>query len=201
MRGLRSAALMSTPGAGSGTVSRVEQRGKRVTGMSQTPATAEIAAAVLTVIAITPPAFARGDTAAGGHVSGSNAGPSRQPSYSATRAANENISGVRRASSAGSARQLSSSGRREGWHSGSTPPGWTGQGEKRGWDGGKMPPRLSHRDRDPQWHDRNSIGMPRGAIASARCSTPASSNGREVGDLDYAPSLSDRNAAFWRHCL
>jgi hypothetical protein len=150
---IESEGLMSAPGAGSGTASRVEQRGKRVTGMRQTPATAAIAADVLTVIAITPSAFARGDTAGGGHVSGSNAGPSCQPSYSATRAANENISGVHQASSAGSARQLSSSGRREGWHSGSTPPSWTGHGEKRGWDGGKMPPRLSHRDRDPQWHD------------------------------------------------
>ena len=145
---------MPTPGARSGTASRVGRHSKLVTGMRQTQATAAIVAAVLTVIAITPPAFARGDTGGGRRVSGSNDGPSRQPSYSATRAANANPSGTRHLNATGSARQFSSSWRGEGWHSGSTPPGWTGHGEKRGWDGGKMPPGLSHRDRDPQWRGR-----------------------------------------------
>ena len=145
---------MSTPDARSGTASRVGRRGKLVTGMRQTHATAAIVAAVLTVIAITPPGFARGETGGGGHVSGSNGGPSRQPSYSATRAANANLSDGHHLNGAGSARQSTSSGGTEGWHGRSTPPGWTGHGEKRGWDGGKMPPGLSHRDRDPQWRDR-----------------------------------------------
>jgi len=144
---------MSTPSARSGTTSRVDRRGKLVTGMRQTYATAAIAAATLTVIAITPPAFARGSTGGGGHVSGSNGGPSRQPSYSTTRAANANLSDGHHLNGAGSARQSTSSGGTEGWHGRSTPPGWTGHGEKRGWDDRKMPPGLSHRDRDPQWRD------------------------------------------------
>ena len=145
---------MSTPSAGSGTASRVERHGKRVTGMPQIPATAAIAAAVVIAMVISPPAFARGDTGGGGQVSGSNSAASHQPSYSATRAANQNVSGAPHPSGAGSARQLSSSGGREAGHRDGTPPGWTGHGEKRGWDGGKMPPGLSHRDHDSQWRHR-----------------------------------------------
>ena len=145
---------MSTPGAGSGTLSGAERHRKRVTGMRQIPATAAIAAAVVIAMAITPPAFARGATGGGGQVSGSNSGASHQPSYSATRAANQNVSSAPHPSGAGSARQLGSSGGREGWHRGGTPPGWTGHGEKRGWEGGKMPPGLSHRDHDSQSRDR-----------------------------------------------
>jgi len=145
---------MSTPGAGSGTLSSVDRHGKRVTAMRQILATASIAAAVVIAMAITPPAFARVDTGGAGNVSGSNSGASHQPSYGAIRATNANVSGARHPSGVGSAPQFSSSGGREGWHRGDTPPGWTGHGEKRGWDGGKMPPGLSHRGHDSQWRDR-----------------------------------------------
>ena len=117
-------------------------------------AAAAIAAAVVSVMAIIPPAFAGSGPVGGGHVSGPNSGTPRQPSYTSTRAPNANVSGAHYLNRAGSAHQFSSSGGREGWHSGSTPPGWTGHGEKRGWDGGKMPPGLSHRDRDAYGRDR-----------------------------------------------
>ena len=145
---------MSTTGAGSRTTSRVEQQGRRAIRMRPILATAAIAAAVVSAIAITPPAFARSNTGGGGQVSGPSSGGLRQPSYSSTRAPNANVSGAHYLNRAGSAHQFSSSGGREGWHSGSTPPGWTGHGEKRGWDGGKMPPGLSHRDRDAYGRDR-----------------------------------------------
>ena len=117
-------------------------------------ATAAIAAAVVSAIAITPPAFARSNTGSGGHASAANSGGPRQPSYSSNRAPNANVSGAHYLNGAGAARQPSNSGGREGWHNGGTPPGWTGHGEKRGWDGGKMPPGLSHRDRDAYGRDR-----------------------------------------------
>ena len=129
-------------------------RTRRATGMRPIPATAAIAAAIVSVLAITPPAFARSETGGAGHVSGTDSSRSLQPSYSPSRATNVNSSGAHNLSGSGSPRQFSSSGGREDWHSGSTPPGWTAHGEKRGWDGVKMPPGLSHRDRDPQWHDR-----------------------------------------------
>ena len=144
---------MSTTGAGSRTTSRVEQQGRRAIRMRPILATAAIAAAVVSAIAITPPAFARSNTGGGGQVSGPSSGGLRPPSYSPTRAANTNFSGAQHPGGEGAARQFSGSGGKEGWHSGSTPPGWAGHGEKRGWDGGKMPPGLSHRDRDPQWRD------------------------------------------------
>ena len=83
-------------------------------------------------------------------MSGPNSGGQRQPNFSSTRAPNANVSGAQHVSGTGSARQLTSSGGREGWHRSDTPPGWTGHGEKRGWDGGKMPPGLSrhHGDHD-----------------------------------------------------
>ena len=145
---------MFTTGVGSRTTPRVERHGRRAIGMRPILATAAIAAAVVSAIAITPPAFARSNTGGGGQVSGPSSGGLRQPSYSSTRAPNANVSGAHYLNRAGSAHQFSSSGGREGWHSGSTPPGWTGHGGKRGWEGGKMPPGLSHRDRDPQWRDR-----------------------------------------------
>jgi hypothetical protein len=145
---------MFTTGASSRTMSRVERHRSRAIGMRPILATAAIAAAVVSLIVITPPAFAGSNTGGGGHVSGPSSGGPRQPSYSSTRAPNANGSGVHYLNRDGSARQVSSSGGREGWHSGSTPPGWTGHGGKRGWEGGKMPPGLSHRDRDPQWRDR-----------------------------------------------
>ena len=136
------------------TSSHVERHCGRATGMGPILATAAIAAVVLSVIAIAPPAFARSDTGGGEHMSGPSSGGLRHPSYSPPRAANANFSRAQHPSGGGAARQLSGSGGKEGWHSGSTPPGWAGHGEKRGWDGGKMPPGLSHRDRDPQWRDR-----------------------------------------------
>jgi hypothetical protein len=145
---------MANTGANSGTAPRVGRHGKRVTGMPQISATAAIAAAVVIAMAITPPAFARGATAGGGQASVSSSGASHQPSYNATRAANQSVSGAPHPSGAGSARQFSSYGGRPGWYRSDTPPGWTGHGEKRGWEGGKTPPGLSHRDRDPQWGDR-----------------------------------------------
>jgi hypothetical protein len=144
---------MFTTGAGSQTTSRVERQGRRAIRMRPILTTAAIAAAVVSAIAITPPAFARSNTGSGGHASAANSGGPRQPGYTSTRASNANVSGAQHLNGADSARQFSSSGVREGWHSGSTPPGWTGHGEKRGWDGGKRPPGLSHRDRDPQWRD------------------------------------------------
>ena len=143
---------MFTTGGDSRTSSVVERHGRRATGMRPILATAAIAAAVVSAIAIVPSAFARSDPAGGGHVSGPNSSGSRQPSYSPTRAANANSSGAHYLNGAGPARQFSSSGGSEGWLSGSTPPGWTGHGEKRGWDGGKMPPGFSHRDRDRQFY-------------------------------------------------
>ena len=140
---------MFTTGVGSRTTPRVERHGRRAIGMRPILATAAIAAAVVSAIAITPPAFARSNTGSGGHASAANSGGPRQPGYTSTGASNANVSGAQHLNRAGSARQVSSSG----WHSGSTPSGWTGHGEKRGWDGGKMPPGLSHRDRDPQWRD------------------------------------------------
>jgi len=103
---------MSTPGAGSGTLSGVERDGKRETGRRQTSETAVIEAAVLTVIAVTPPACARSDTGSGGDVSGSNSGASHQPSYGATAARNANVSGARHPSGVGSAPQFRGTGGR-----------------------------------------------------------------------------------------
>jgi hypothetical protein len=142
--------LMSIPGAGSG----VERHGKRVTRTRQIPSTAAIAAAVVIAMAITPPAFAQGGTGGGGHVSGSNGGASHQPSSSATRTANQNVSGAPNTSGAGSARQLSSSGGREGWHRGGTPPGWAGTRAEARLGRRKQAARVSHRDHDFQWRDR-----------------------------------------------
>jgi hypothetical protein len=145
---------MVTTDAGLRALSLVEQDGRRVTGIRPILATAAIAAAIVSAIAITPAAFAGSGTVGPGHVSGPNSGGSRQPSYGSTRAANANPSGAHYLSGAGSARQFSGSGGREVWHSGSTPSGWTGHGEKRGWDGGRMPPGLSRHDHDARWHDR-----------------------------------------------
>ena len=145
---------MSTPGAGSRTLSGVERHGKRVTGMRQIPATSLIAAAVVIAMAITAPAFARVNTGGAGNISGTNSGGPHQPSYSATRTPNANVSGAHHVAGAGSSRQFTSSRAGEDWRSSSTPPGWTGHGEKRGWDGGKMPPGLTHRDHDSQWDNR-----------------------------------------------
>ena len=110
------------------------------TGVGSIFAAGVVAATIASVLAIAPPAYAR--SGPGGGSSGLG--------HSATRAASANVSGGHHFSSAGSPREFSSSGQREGWH---TPPGWIGHGEKRGWDGGKMPPGLSHRDHDPQWRD------------------------------------------------
>lgn len=117
---------MSIPGAGSG----VKRHGKRTTGMRQIAATASIATAVI-AIAITPPAFARVNTGGDGSASGSNSDASHQSSYSASRVA-RNVSGAPRPSGAGSAREFSSSGGKESWHRGGTPPGLTGHGEEQG---------------------------------------------------------------------
>ena len=144
---------MFTTGAGSRTTSHVARHGRRAIRMPPILATAAIAAAVVSAIAITPPAFADSNIGSGGHASAANSGEPRQPGYTSTRASNANVFGAQHLNGAGSARQFSSSGVREGWHSGSTPPGWTRHGEKWGWDGGKIPPGLSHRDRDPQWRD------------------------------------------------
>ena len=145
---------MFTTGVGSRTTPRVERHGRRAIGMRPILATAAIAAAVVSAIAITPPAFARSNTGGGGQVSGPSSGGLRQPSYSSTRAPNANVSGAHYLNRAGSAHQFSSSGGGQGWHRGDTPPGWTAHGEKRGWDGGKMPPGLSRREHDRDWHDR-----------------------------------------------
>ena len=172
-------------------------RTRRATGMRPILATAAIAAAIVSVLAITPPVFARTDTGGAGYVSGTNSSGSRQPSYSPSRVANVNSSGAHYLSGSGSARQFSSSGGREDWHSGSTPPGWTGHGEKRGWDGGKMPPGLSHRDRDPQWHDRKfDRGDERGDREHAQFHT----NGGRVGNLGYGRTWLMGMPAFWFHC-
>ena len=141
--------LMFPTGAGSRTTSRAERHGRRAIRMRTIIVTAAIAAVVVSAIVITPPAFS--NTGGGGQVSGS--GP-RQPSYSSNRAPNANVSGAHYLNGAGSARQPSNSGGREGWHNGGAPPGWTGHGEMRGWDGGKMPPGLSRRDHDRDWRDR-----------------------------------------------
>jgi hypothetical protein len=177
---------MFTTGVSSRTTSRVERHGRRAIGMRPILATTAIAATVVSAISITPPAFARSNTGGGGYVSGPSSGGPRQPNYNSTRAPNPNISGAHYLNGSGSARQFSSSGGREGWHSSGTPPGWTGHGEKRGWDGGRMPPGLSHHDRDTQCVSGNSTEVTRGLIASARSLIPVRSNGGGVGDAGYA---------------
>ena len=114
------------------------------TGVGSIFVTTVVAATIASAPLITYPAYAR---------SGPGSGPGG-PGYSATQAPYANVSGGYHFGNASSAQQFSSSGAREGWHSGSIPPGWTGHGEKRGWDNGRMPPGLSNRDRDPHWHDR-----------------------------------------------
>jgi hypothetical protein len=178
---------MFTAGASSRTTSRVERHGRRAIRMRPILATAAVAAAVVSAIAITPPAFARINTGGGAHLSGPNSGGPRQPSYTSTRAPNANVPGAHHLNGAGSAQQFSSSGVREGSHNGSTPPGWTGHGEKRGWDGGKTPPGLSHRDGDPEWRDRKfDRGDERGDRERAQFHTGQLARGGGVGDLAYA---------------
>jgi transcription elongation factor len=87
-------------------------RTRQATGMRPILATAAIATAIVSVLAITPPAFARSDTGGAGLVSGTNSSGSRQPSYSPSRAANVNSSGAHYLNGTGSARQFSSSGGR-----------------------------------------------------------------------------------------
>jgi len=61
-----------------------------------------------------------------------------------------------------------------------------------------MPPGLSHRDRDPQWHDRKfDRGDERGDREHAQFHT----NGGRVGNLGYARTWLMGMPAFWSHCL
>jgi hypothetical protein len=130
--------------------SSVARHAIQMIGMRPILTTAVITVAVVFVLGITAPAFARSGSGTGA-VSATNSAGSTRPSYSAARAPNASGSAGHRISGTGSSQQFNNAGRGEGWHHGSTPPGWTGHGEKTGWDGGKMPPGLSRHDHD---HDR-----------------------------------------------
>jgi hypothetical protein len=139
----------------------VERHARQFTGMRPIFASAVIAGAVVSALAITPPVFARNGSGSGA-VSTSSSTGSAKPSYSTTRAPNATGSAGHRISGTGSSPQLNNASRGESWHHGSTPPGWTEHGEKRGWDGGRTPPGLSRHDHDHdhdhdlQSHDRRS---------------------------------------------
>ncbi len=131
----------------------MERHASQMIAMGPIFAPAVIAATFVAVLAITPPALAGGGSGAGGSVGAPSSAGSGAPSHSAARAPNASGSAAHHFSGAGASPQVSNSTHGEGWHHGSTPPGWTGHGEKRGWDGGKMPPGLSRHDRDHD-HDR-----------------------------------------------
>jgi hypothetical protein len=99
-------------------------------------------------LAVTAPAFARGDHGgefAGGGFAGQHAfsggssysGMGYPRMYSGTRS----YYGSRSYSTMGYSRGFSNSGRRYGWSGASTPPGWS-HGRKTGWGGHHMPPGL-----------------------------------------------------------
>jgi hypothetical protein len=161
---------MINAGAGSRAASRSERQIQQVTRMRSIGAIAVIAAAVASALAIAVPAFARSGPGGGGPAGAPSSSGPGGPSYNATRPPNANLSGGHRFSPSSSP-EFSGSGRWENSHSGSTPPGWAEHGEKRGWDGGRMPPGLSHRDRDRDspWRDRQfSRGAERGEHERAK---------------------------------
>jgi hypothetical protein len=137
---------------GSLAAARLERHVGNVIRMRPIFPTLVIAATVVSALAITPPALARSGSGAGGPVGASSSAGSGGSSYNNTRGPYANGSAVHRFSGTGSPPVSSNPSRSQGWHQGSTPPGWTGHGEKRGWDEGRMPPGLSHHDRDLQSH-------------------------------------------------
>jgi hypothetical protein len=164
---------------------RLERDAREVIVMRSIFTTLAIAAAAVSALAITPPALAGSGSGAGGPVGASNSAGSGAPSHSATRAPNATGSAAHRSSSTGASPQVSNPTHGEGWHHGSTPPGWTGHGEKRGWDGGKMPPGLSHRDHDRDLRSDHHWGDERGDHEHAPFHTGQPER-RWVGDWGYA---------------
>jgi hypothetical protein len=115
-------------------------------------ASAVITLAVVSTLAITPPALARNGSAGAAPVAASSSHVSTGASHGATPGSNATGSTAHRSSGTGSPPQSNNPSHGEAWHRGSTPPGWTGHGEKRGWDGGRMPPGLSRHQGD---HDND----------------------------------------------
>ena len=130
-----------------------ERHARELIGVNSIFATAVIAVTVILALAITPPAHARNGSGTGAPTGASSSHVSNVSSHGATPGSNATGSAGHRVPATGSSQQFNNASRGEGWHHGSTPPGWTGHGEKRGWEGGKMPPGLSRHDHDHD-HDR-----------------------------------------------
>ena len=144
---------MINTGCDSHAASPLKPHVRELIGVNSIFATAVIAVTVVSALAITPPALARNGSGSGAPTGASSSHVSSVPSHGATPGSNATGSAGHRVPPTGSSQQFNNASRGEGWHHGSTPPGWTGHGEKRGWEGGKMPPGLSRHDHDHD-HDR-----------------------------------------------
>jgi len=144
---------MINSGFGSRAASPLKRHARQLIGVNTIFATSVIAVTVVSALVITPPALARNGSGTGGPTGASSSHVSSVPSHGATPGSNATGSAGHRVPGTGSSQQFNNASRGEGWHHGSTPPGWTGHGEKRGWEGGKMPPGLSRHDHDHD-HDR-----------------------------------------------